>query len=49
MNILGKYDLKVTETLLYVDSSSDDTIKTLIMNASTEYLIAPKRLDVPLV
>ena len=46
--ILDKNDLKVTETLLYGDSSSDDTNNTLIMNATIEFLIASKRLDMPL-
>ena len=48
-NILNKNDLKVTETLLYGDSSLDDTNNTLIMNATMEFLFASKRLDVPLV
>ena len=48
-NILSKNDLKVTETLLYGGSSYDDTKKTLIMNATMEFLFASKRFDVPLV
>ena len=48
-NILDKNDLKVTETLLYGNSSSDDTNNTLIRNATMEFLIASKRFDVPLV
>ena len=48
-NILGKNDLKVTGTLLYGDSSSDDTNNTLIMNATMEFLIASKKFDLPLV
>ena len=48
-NILSKNDLKVTETLLYGDSSYDDTNNTLIMNATMEFLFASKRFDVPLV
>ena len=35
-NILDNNDLKVTETLLYGDSSSDDTNNTLIMNSTME-------------
>ena len=48
-NILNKNDLKVTETILYGDSSLDDTNNTLIMNATMEFLFASKRFDVPLV
>ena len=48
-NILNKNDLKVTKTLLYGDSSYDDTNNTLIMNATMEFLFASKRFDVPLV
>ena len=48
-NILDKNHLKVTGTLLHGDSSSDNTKKTLIMNATMEFLIATKRSDVPLV
>ena len=48
-NILNKNDLKVTETLLYGDSSLDDTNNTLIMNATMEFLFPSKRFDVPLV
>ena len=48
-NILNKNDLKVTETLLYGDSSLDDTNNTLIMNATMKFLFATKRFDVPLV
>ena len=48
-NILSKNDLKVTETLLYGDSSYDDTKNTLIMNATMEFLFTSKRFDVPLV
>ena len=48
-NILDKHDLKVKETLLCGDSSSDDTKNTLIMNATMEFLIASRRFDVPLV
>ena len=48
-NTLSKNDLKVTETLLYGDSSYDDTNNTLIMNATMEFLFASKRFDVPLV
>ena len=48
-NILDKNDLKITETLLYGDSSLDDTNNTLIMNATMEFLLASKRLVVPLV
>ena len=47
-NILDKNDLKIMETLLYGDSSLDDTNNTL-MNATMEFLIASKRFDVPLV
>ena len=47
-NILSKNDLKVTETLLYGDSSYDDTKNTLIMNATMEFLFASKRFNVPL-
>ena len=43
--MLDKNDLKVTETLLYGDSSSDNTSITLIM----EFLSASKRFDVPVV
>ena len=46
-NNLSKNDLKVTETLLYGDSSYDDTNNTLIMNATMEFLFASKRFDVP--
>ena len=48
-NILSKNDFKVTETLLYGDSSYDDTKNTLIMNATMEFLFTSKRFDVPLV
>ena len=48
-NILSKNDLKVTETLLYGDSSYDDTNNTLIMKAMMEFLFASKRFDVPLI
>ena len=48
-NILDKNDLKVTETLLYDDSSSDHTNNTLIINATMEFLIASRRFDMPLV
>ena len=48
-NILNKNDLKVTEALLYGDSSFDYTSNTLIMNATMEFLFAFKRFDAPLV
>ena len=48
-NILSKNDFKVTETLLYGDSSYDDIKNTLIMNATMEFLFTSKRFDVPLV
>ena len=48
-NILNKNDLKVTETLLYGDSSLDDTNNTPILNAAMEFLIVSKRFDVLLV
>ena len=48
-NILNRSDLKVTETLLYGDSSLDDTNNTLIMNATMEFLFASKRFDMALV
>ena len=48
-NILSKNDLRVTETLLYGDSSNDDTNKILIMNATMEFLFASKKFDVSLV
>ena len=48
-NILNRNDLKVTETLLYGDSSLDDTNNTLIMNATMEFLFASKRFDMALV
>ena len=38
-NILNKTDLKVTVTLLYVDSSLNDTRNALIMNATMELII----------
>ena len=38
-NILNKNDLKVTVTLLYVDSSLNDTRNALIMNATMELII----------
>ena len=47
-NILQKNDLKVTETLLYGESSSDVTNNTVIMNATMQLLIASKRFDMPL-
>ena len=47
--ILDKNDLEVTETLPYGDCTSDDTNNALIMNVTTEFLIASKRFDVPLV
>ena len=49
LNIIRSIDLKVTETLLYGDSSLDDTNNTLIKNATMEFLFASKRFDVPLV
>ena len=48
-NILEKNDLKITETILYGDSSSDNTNNTLIVNSTMEFLIASKRFDMPLV
>ena len=48
-NILSKNDLKVTETLLYRDSSYGDTKSAFIMNATMEFLFAYKRFDVLLV
>ena len=48
-NILSKNDLKVTETLLYGESSYDDTNNTLIINATMEFRFASKRFEVPLV
>ena len=48
-NILSKNHLKVTETLLYGDSSYDHTKNTLIMNATIEFLFTSKIFDVPLV
>ena len=48
-NILDKNDLKIMETFIYGDSSSDDTNNTLIMNTTMEFLIASKRFDIPLV
>ena len=48
-NISDKNDLKVTEALLYGDSSLDDTNNILIMNATMEFLIASEGYDVPLV
>ena len=48
-NILSKNDLKVTETLLYGDSSYDNTKNTPIMNATMKFLFASKSFDVPLV
>ena len=48
-NILSKNDFRVTETILYGDSSYDDTNNTLITNATMEFLFASKRFDVPLV
>ena len=47
--ILYKNDLKVTETLLYDDSSLDYTSNTLVMNAIMEFLIGSKRFNVSLV
>ena len=44
-NILDNYVFKIMETLLYGDSSSDNTKNTLIMNAIMEFLIASKRFD----
>ena len=46
-NILNKNDLKVMETLLYGNSSLDDTNNTLIMNATREFLLASKIFNVP--
>ena len=46
---IKKYDLKVTETLLYGDSSLDDTNNPPILNAAMEFLIVSKRFDVLLV
>ena len=48
LNTISKNDLKVTETLLYGDSSYEDTKNTLIMNATMEFLFTSKRFDVPL-
>ena len=47
--LLNKNDLKVTETLLYGDSSLDETNNNLIMNATMEFLFASKKFYVPLV
>ena len=41
-NMLNKNDFEFTETLLYGDSSLDNTNNTLIMNAIMEFLIASK-------
>ena len=48
-NILSKNDLKVTETLLCGDSSYDNANKTLIVNATMEFLFTFKRFNVSLV
>ena len=40
--MLNKNDFEFTETLLYGDSSLDNTNNTLIMNAIMEFLIASK-------
>ena len=47
--LLYKIYLKVTETLLYDDSSLDYTSNTLVMNAIMEFLIGSKRFNVSLV
>ena len=48
-NILNKNNFNITETLLYGDSSLDDTNNTFIMNATMEFLIFSKRFNVQLV
>ena len=48
-NLLNKNDLKVTKTLLYGDSSLDETNNNLIMNATMKFLFASKKFYVPLV
>ena len=47
-NILSKNDLKVTETLLYGDSSYDNTKNTSIMNSTMEFLLLLRDLMYPL-
>ena len=47
MNIFMKLR-NITETLLYGDSSYDNTNNTLVRNATMEFLFASKRFDMPL-
>ena len=47
--ILDKNDLKIMESLVYGDNSSDETNNTLIMNTTMESINVSKRFDVPLV
>ena len=47
-HIFNKNDLQITETLMYGDSSLDDKSKTLILNATIDFLFAAKRFDVNL-
>ena len=47
-NILNKNDLKVTETLLYGDSSLNDTNNAFIMNATMEFLSLLRDLICPI-
>ena len=47
-NNLNENDLKVTGTRLYGDSWLDDINKSVIMNATIEFLFASKRFHVPL-
>ena len=47
-NILTRSNSQVTKTLLYGDSNSNNITNTLILNATTDFLIATKRFDAPL-
>ena len=44
-NIFDKNDLQITETLLYGDNSLDDKNKTLILNATIDFLSVTKDLS----
>ena len=47
-NIFDKNDLKITETLLYGDSSLDDKSNTLMLYVTMDFLFVTKRFDVNL-
>ena len=47
-NILSGSDSRVSETLLFGISYSNDTKNTSILNTTIDYILSTKRFDVPL-